>query len=32
MGIFIFVVYSLNSQIFTVSQEIVRELIERWKN
>jgi tetratricopeptide (TPR) repeat protein len=29
MGIFIFVVYSLNSQIFTVSQEIVRELIER---
>ena len=29
MGIFIFVVYSLNSQIFTVSTEIARELIER---
>jgi hypothetical protein len=29
MGIFIFVVYSLNSQMFTVSTEIVRELVER---
>ncbi|KFZ26932.1 MAG: hypothetical protein KQ78_00698 [Candidatus Izimaplasma bacterium HR2] len=29
MGIFVFVVYSLNSQIFTVSTEIARELIER---
>ncbi|MBN2604330.1 MAG: hypothetical protein JXR62_00745 [Bacilli bacterium] len=29
MGIFIFVVYSLNSQIFTVSTEIAREMIER---
>ena len=29
MGIFIFVVYSLNSQIFTVSTEIVREMVER---
>ncbi len=29
MGIFIFVVYSLNSQMFTVSTEIVREMFER---
>ncbi len=29
MGIFIFVVYSLNSQMFTVSTEIVREMVER---
>ncbi len=29
MGIFLFIVYSLNTQIFTVSTEIVRELVER---
>ena len=29
MGIFIFVVYSLNSQMFTVSTEIVREMVEK---
>ena len=29
MGIFVFVIYSLNSQMFTVSTEIARELIER---
>ncbi len=29
MGIFVFVVYSLNTQIFTVTEQIARELIER---
>jgi tetratricopeptide (TPR) repeat protein len=29
MGIFIFVIYSLNSQIFRVSEQIIRELVER---
>lgn len=29
MGIFLFIIYSLNTQIFTVSEEIVRELVER---
>ena len=29
MGIFLFTVYSLNTQIFNVTEEIVRELVER---
>jgi hypothetical protein len=29
MGIFLFVVYSINTQIFTVTEEIAREMIQR---